>query len=156
MTFEAAVHIGDEQVEGDAQRLQQVLDALLSNAVRFARAGGSVRLTAMKDGHSLKVIVADDGRGLPVGFHEWLFQPFRQADGSGARRAGGLGLGLALAQKLAHRHGGAIAAANAGPGLGATFTVTLPLPGPAPVGIGGDAAQHAGDAIGSQRGDGGR
>ena len=44
VTFEATVHIGDEQVEGDAQRLQQVLDALLSNAVRSARAGGPLRL----------------------------------------------------------------------------------------------------------------
>jgi len=73
-----------------------------------------------------RIIVSDTGKGITPDFLPYVFDPFRQADSSSARRQGGLGVGLALAERLVEMHGGAIKAESAGEGQGATFTVTLP------------------------------
>ena len=114
-------------VNGDRERLQQVLWNLLSNAVKFTPAGGEVRLGLSRAGAVAEVTVADTGIGLPRDFLPFAFDRFRQADQSFTRSAGGLGLGLAIVKHLVEMHGGDVSAESEGPGTGALFRVRLPL-----------------------------
>lgn len=115
-------------MRGDPARLQQVVWNLLSNAVKFTPAGGRVDVElAARDGQA-EVIVRDSGQGISAEFLPYVFERFRQADGSLTRRHGGLGLGLAIVRQLVEMHGGSVRAESAGPGQGATFSVLLPLP----------------------------
>ena len=113
-------------VVGDTQRLQQIAWNLLSNAVKFTGKGGrvTVELRAEQDNYVFEV--TDDGIGIAPDFLPYVFERFRQADGSITRRHGGLGLGLAIARELTELHGGRITATSAGDNRGATFAVTLP------------------------------
>jgi CheY-like chemotaxis protein len=111
---------------GDANRLQQVFWNLLSNAIKFTEPGGRVVARMERGETEARIIVSDTGKGITPDFLPYVFDPFRQADSSSARRQGGLGVGLALAERLVEMHGGAIKAESAGEGQGATFTVTLP------------------------------
>ncbi|HEY9432305.1 MAG TPA: ATP-binding protein [Blastocatellia bacterium] len=111
---------------GDANRLQQVFWNLLSNAIKFTEPGGRVVARMERCEAEARIIVSDTGKGITPDFLPYVFDPFRQADSSSARRQGGLGVGLALAERLVEMHGGAIKAESAGEGQGATFTVTLP------------------------------
>jgi PAS domain S-box-containing protein len=114
-------------VIGDAGRLQQIAWNLLSNAVKFTPPGGHVQVTTrIDDGHA-ELRVTDTGIGIPPAFLPFVFDKFRQADGSFTRQHGGLGLGLAIARHLVELHGGSIEALSAGEGTGATFVVRLPL-----------------------------
>ena len=115
----------DVVVMGDAKRLQQVLWNVLSNAGRFAAAGGEVLVSGRKHGEAVEITVEDDGPGIADSFLPYIFEQFRQADSSTTREHGGLGLGLAISQNLVHLHGGTIAAANRARG-GAIFTIRLP------------------------------
>src|SRR5262249_37415642 len=110
-------------VVGDATRLQQVVWNLVSNAVKFTPPGGSVTVAveAVNDHAELKV--ADTGAGIPRAFLPYVFDKFRQADGSFTRQYGGLGLGLAIARHLVELHGGSVEARSEGEGKGATFVV---------------------------------
>ncbi|MDB5295360.1 MAG: ATPase, partial [Phycisphaerales bacterium] len=133
----------DGPVAGDPARLQQVVWNLVSNSVKHCAQGGHVRVRlARRDDAHLEVSVADDGEGISPDFLPFVFDRFRQADGSTTRRHGGLGLGLSIVSQLVELHGGTVRAASAGPGKGATFTVTLPLapaaadPDPPPAGPG--------------------
>ncbi len=120
------------RVLGDAGRLQQIAWNLLSNAVKFSSLGGRVEVRAARDETGRAVLeVADAGAGISPQLLPHLFDSFVQADGSTARRHGGLGLGLSVTRELVHLHGGEIQAASAGPGRGATFTVRLPALSPA-------------------------
>ena len=112
---------------GDPHRLHQVVWNLLSNAVKFTPRGGEVVLHTGLDDEGVFVRVTDTGEGLPPEFLPFVFERFRQADASAARRHGGLGLGLAISRQLVELHGGAIAAESDGVGQGSTFTVHLPL-----------------------------
>lgn len=114
-------------IHGDADRLQQVIWNLLSNASKFTPAGGNVRLTISEENGSAQIQVSDTGPGLTSEFLPHVFERFTQADGSTTRAHGGLGLGLAIVRHLVELHGGIISADNAGTG-GAVFTVTLPIP----------------------------
>ncbi len=111
----------------DPERLQQVLWNLLSNAVKFTDAGGRVEVIARFSEREVELSVVDTGEGIEQEFLPYVFDRFRQADASMARRHGGLGLGLAIARQLVELHGGRIEATSAGRGRGTTFTVTLPL-----------------------------
>jgi signal transduction histidine kinase len=75
--------------------------------------------------------VCDDGRGLSREFLPYVFDRFRQADGTTTREHGGLGLGLSIARHLVELHGGTVKAESDGEGRGSTFTVRLPLAGSA-------------------------
>lgn len=121
-------------VAGDPERLQQVLWNLLSNAIRFTPRGGSVSIVVEQDDTDVHLVVADDGIGIEPSFLPYVFDRFRQADGSISRRHGGLGLGLAIVRHLVELHGGSVAAQSDGPGLGASFTIRLPMSGGASVG----------------------
>jgi signal transduction histidine kinase/ActR/RegA family two-component response regulator len=122
VTFESA----PGPILGDANRLQQVFWNLLSNAIKFTEPGGRVEVRMERAGVEARIVVSDTGKGITPDFLPYVFDPFRQADSSSARRQGGLGLGLALAERLVEMHGGAIKAESDGEGRGATFTVTLP------------------------------
>ena len=113
-------------VAGDPVRLQQVVWNLLSNAVKFTPAGGRVEVRAERAGANVHVTVADTGRGIDPAFLPYVFDRFRQADATAARRHGGLGLGLAIVRHLVEQHGGTVHATSEGRGMGSTFTVTLP------------------------------
>jgi signal transduction histidine kinase len=111
-------------VEGDAQRLGQVLDNLLSNALRAVRGGGAVRLTVDGDRDSVLVTVEDDGVGIPARDLDRIFERFyRSAD---ARPEDGTGVGLTVSRGIAEAHGGSLSAASDGPGRGARFVLTIP------------------------------
>ena len=136
------------EVAGDASRIQQVVWNLLSNAVKFTPAGGVVRIGVERLLSQTRITVSDTGQGIAQDFLPYVFDRFRQADGSTTRQHGGLGLGLAIVRHLVEAHGGSVHAFSAGVGAGATFTVDLPpLPGEA----GAEPrvlkdAEHAGDA----------
>ncbi len=115
-----------EQVLGDPTRLQQIVWNLLTNAVKFTPEGGRVELRMEGDADNVRITVSDTGKGIEPEFLPFVFDHFRQADPSSARRHGGLGLGLSLVKHLVELHGGTIAAESEGKGRGAAFTVTLP------------------------------
>ena len=117
------------QVAGDADRLQQVVWNLLSNAVRFTPRGGQVQVRLERHRDDAHIVVSDTGAGIDPRFLAHVFERFRQADSRPSREYGGLGLGLAIARDLVELHGGSIGVASDGPGHGATFTVTLPISG---------------------------
>ncbi len=116
-------------VQADGKRLQQVLGKLLGNAVKFADAGEVSLAVRRAPANPDTVIleVGDTGIGFDSGLIEQLFRPFHQADGSHARRFGGLGLGLAISRGLVELMGGVITATSK-VGEGAVFRVELPLP----------------------------
>jgi len=115
------------QITGDPARLQQVVWNLLSNAVKFTPQGGRVEARLERVDPYIGITVSDTGKGISPDFLPYVFDRFRQADASSARRYGGLGLGLALVKYLVELHGGTIEAASAGEGQGAMFRVTLPV-----------------------------
>ncbi|MBD2524486.1 PAS domain S-box protein [Nostoc sp. FACHB-133] len=115
------------QVMGDPNRLQQVVWNLLSNAVKFTPTGGRVGIRLMEASNQIQIQVSDTGKGINPDFLPFVFDYFRQADGTTTRTFGGLGLGLAIVRKVVEMHGGKVQAESPGEGLGATFTVELPL-----------------------------
>ncbi|HEY6403301.1 MAG TPA: PAS domain S-box protein [Blastocatellia bacterium] len=110
----------------DPARLQQVVWNLLTNAIKFTPEGGRVELRMEGADDSVRITVSDTGMGIEPEFLPFVFDRFRQADPSSARRFGGLGLGLSLAKHLVDLHGGTITASSEGAGRGSMFTVTLP------------------------------
>jgi PAS domain S-box-containing protein len=131
-------------VTADEGRLRQVAWNLVSNAVKFTPIGGHVQVSAGSCDGCAELRVSDTGVGIPAAFLPFVFDKFRQADGSFSRQYGGLGLGLAIARHLIELHGGSIAAHSGGEGTGATFVVRLPLALPAQP-IAGDHAATADD-----------
>ncbi len=113
------------QFNGDSLRLKQILNNLMSNALKFTEAG-SVTLAAGRRGDALVFEVADTGPGIPAELHETIFEKFRQADARVSYQHGGTGLGLALSQGLARLMNGSITLVSA-PGEGSRFTLQLPL-----------------------------
>lgn len=114
------------QINGDANRLQQVVWNLLSNAVKFTPKSGTITVRLARADGYLQLTVADTGQGIAPENLSRVFERFHQAGRSGSRRQGGLGLGLALVKHLVELHGGTVEAASAGEGRGASFTIRLP------------------------------
>ena len=129
-------------VDGDRQRLEQVLWNMLINALKFTPEGGRVDVALRRDGDRAHITVCDSGEGIEQSFLPHLFEAFRQGDSTTTRRQGGLGLGLAIARTLVSMHGGSISAHSDGLGCGARFDVHLPLADAIPEGA--DAASEAG------------
>ncbi|MDB4972364.1 MAG: Chemotaxis regulator [Myxococcaceae bacterium] len=113
-------------IHADPERLQQVIWNLLSNAIKFTPRGGHVSVQGRGDADKLTLRVCDTGQGMDAQFLPFVFEPFRQADGSTTRRHGGLGLGLSIVRQLVQAHGGVVRASSAGTGFGSTFEVELP------------------------------
>lgn len=118
---------GGIQVRGDPIRLQQVLWNLLNNACKFTPDGGRVQVAVFQDTSRVRISVTDTGLGIDPEVLPFIFDRFRQADGSITRRFGGLGLGLSIAKYIVEMHGGLILAESDGLNEGARFTVDLPV-----------------------------
>ncbi|MDB4969941.1 MAG: hypothetical protein JWN44_5630 [Myxococcales bacterium] len=114
-------------VIGDMNRLQQIVGNLVVNAIKFTPAHGHVRVAVEHDSSTVRVDVRDDGRGIAPAFIPFVFERFRQADGTSTRGHSGLGLGLTIVRDLVALHGGTVSVSSGGEGKGASFTVSLPL-----------------------------
>jgi signal transduction histidine kinase len=114
-------------IDGDADRLQQVMWNLLSNAIKFTPRGGRVSVDVARAGAMVRVVVRDSGVGIPPHALAHIFEPFHQADSRPAREFGGLGLGLAIVRRLVELHDGSIQVMSNGEGHGSEFIVTLPI-----------------------------
>jgi signal transduction histidine kinase/ActR/RegA family two-component response regulator len=112
-------------VEADPRRLEQVFLNLLSNAVKFTPTGGRITVDATVRTGSVDVRVTDSGAGIDPDFLPHVFERFRQADSTRARRVGGLGLGLFIAHHLIEAQRGRIRIESDGTGHGTTVTVSL-------------------------------
>lgn len=126
ITLVKQIDAASAQVNADPHRLQQVVWNLLSNAIKFTPSGGSVWVSAATRSGQCEIEVRDTGRGIGADFLPFVFDRFRQADGSTTRRYGGLGLGLSIVKQLVELHGGTVRVESPGDGQGATFHVTLP------------------------------
>jgi signal transduction histidine kinase len=114
-------------VQADPDRVLQVIINLLGNALRYTPAGGTVRLSAERQGAVVVLTVADTGLGIAPDHLPHLFERFYRVDKAHSRALGGSGIGLTIAQAIVEAHGGQIAAASPGLGQGATFSFTLPI-----------------------------
>ncbi len=114
-------------VIGDATRLQQVVWNLLSNAVKFTPQSGKIEVHLRAISNNAQIQVIDTGKGISQEFLPYVFEHFRQEDGSTTRKFGGLGLGLAIVRQIVELHGGTVSVESPGVGQGAKFTVQIPL-----------------------------
>jgi CheY-like chemotaxis protein/anti-sigma regulatory factor (Ser/Thr protein kinase) len=117
----------DVWVEGDETRLRQIASNLVSNAVKYTPAGGTIVVEVQRDGGAAVLTVADTGAGIPASLLSHVFEPFRQGERTLDRSQGGLGIGLTVVQRLVEAHAGTVSVTSEGPGHGSTFTVRLPL-----------------------------
>ncbi|MGZ7080050.1 MAG: sensor histidine kinase [Thermoanaerobaculia bacterium] len=113
-------------IEGDAQRIKQVIWNFLSNAVKFTPPGGRVVVRVEEFDSQFRVVVSDNGEGIEPRLLASVFDRFQQ--GSGAAAKGGLGLGLSIARYVVEAHHGTVTALSAGRGKGATFIAGFPRP----------------------------
>jgi len=118
---------GQLMLYADATRLTQVVSNLLNNAARYTPQGGSIVLTAERDGEHAVISVADNGIGIAPDALEEVFKMFARVGPREQLNHGGLGIGLSLVRSLVDLHGGSVTAASAGVNAGSVFTVRLPL-----------------------------
>jgi signal transduction histidine kinase len=116
------------RIRGDEDRLVQVLSNLVSNALQYTPAGGSVEIAARQVGKDVEFSVRDTGAGIGAEHLANVFDRFYRVDKSRSRQAGGgSGIGLTIARSLVEAHGGRIRAESGGAGKGSTFTFTVPI-----------------------------
>lgn len=118
------------KIFGDPDRILQTLTNLISNAIKFSPAGGSVVVSATSDRTHMQFSVEDHGRGIPEDKIGAIFERFQQVDASDSREKGGTGLGLAICRTIVQQHGGRIWV-KSHLGKGSTFSFTIPLTEPA-------------------------
>jgi len=114
-------------VSGDATRLEQVVTNLVSNALKFTPAGGTIRVWAGVEEGEAVLRVSDSGVGMSPELLPRIFDLFVQGDQPPERASGGLGIGLTLVRQLVELHGGRVEARSAGAGQGSVFTIRLPI-----------------------------
>ena len=117
----------DVLILGDAGRLHQVVTNLITNAIKFSRREGHVKVQLVKEGQQAIMTVTDNGEGISAAFLPFVFDRFRQANATNTRSQGGLGLGLTIVKHLVELHDGTISVVSEGMGKGSTFTITLPI-----------------------------
>ena len=125
-TVSVAVEPADLEIDADPARLEQLLENLLGNAAKYTPPGGSIAVTAERNGDEVCIAVRDSGVGLEPDMLARVFDLFAQADRGLDRRQGGLGIGLTVVRRIAELHGGRVEARSAGLGTGAEFLVRLP------------------------------
>ena len=113
-------------VNADGARMEQVVDNLVGNALKYTPSGGRVEVSVTADDEWAVLEVGDTGSGMPADLVDRVFDAFVQGDRAADRSQGGLGLGLALVRALVTQHGGTVRATSPGPGQGSLFTVRLP------------------------------
>jgi signal transduction histidine kinase len=118
---------GSSVVNGDADRLQQAVWNLISNAIKFTPESGWIRVELTSTSSTVELTVQDSGKGITSDFLPHVFDRFRQQDSTATQRVSGLGLGLALVRHLVAAHGGEVTAHSEGDGKGSTFRIRLPL-----------------------------
>ena len=111
-------------INGDVERLNQVLANLLSNAAKFSPEGETIEISLRRNGNNFRVSVSDQGAGVPEEFRANIFERFTQADSSNVRQQGGTGLGLNISRAIIEKHGGIIDFESE-PGNGASFYFDL-------------------------------
>lgn len=112
-------------VRGDESRLRQVMTNLMSNAVKYSHEGGAIHVYTDCDAESGKLVVEDEGIGIPEEELPLIFERFYRTDRSRSRKTGGAGIGLTIAKSIVQAHGGSVTA-QSGKGRGSRFTVVLP------------------------------
>ncbi len=125
--LEIAIEARMAVVFGDSARLQQVIQNLIVNAIKFTPHGGRVGVGVTSSFSRIVLSVSDTGIGVSPEILPKLFARFMQADSSVTRSHGGLGLGLSIVRHVVELHSGSVSAESEGPGMGATFRVSLPL-----------------------------
>ncbi|MEJ7638373.1 MAG: HAMP domain-containing sensor histidine kinase, partial [Singulisphaera sp.] len=126
LALSVSVPDGEERLEADPTRLEQVLSNLLSNAAKYTDPGGHIRLDARREADEVVIRVGDTGIGIAPEMLPKVFDMFVQIERRLDRSRGGLGIGLSLAKNLVRMHGGSISAHSEGPGKGSEFVVRLP------------------------------
>lgn len=126
LKFESTVLPEQEEFTGDPRRIQQILDNLLSNALKFTENHGQINLRVRREQQTAVFQVEDTGIGISESQIPLLFKKFQQLEASRQRRYSGTGIGLALAKQITELHGGTIIV-NSQVGVGSVFTVRLPL-----------------------------
>jgi signal transduction histidine kinase len=126
---------GAGTLNGDRDHLEQVLDNLINNAIKFSPEGGQIQVVVKEERDALRLSVHDPGVGISPHLLEAIFGLFYQAEDPISRRTGGMGLGLYISKEIISRHGGRIWAESR-PGEGSTFVVVLPKE-PVPSGVSG-------------------
>ena len=116
----------NEIVSGDRIRLGQAFVNLLDNAIKFSSPGGTIQVRCENEGDDAVIHIDDAGQGINPDFIPFVFDRFRQEDGSKTRSHGGLGLGLALVKSFVEAHSGTVQVSSPGHGRGSRFTVKLP------------------------------
>ena len=112
-------------LQGDTDRIREILTNLLDNALKYSPAGGEIVLGTSLDGDLLRIWVRDRGVGIDPSEHERIFDRFHQVDQTSTRPFGGVGLGLHLSRAMARDLGGDLTVEST-PGLGSTFTLLIP------------------------------
>jgi CheY-like chemotaxis protein len=113
-------------VDGDRVRLEQIVNNLLTNALKYTPSGGRVVVSIAPDEAEALLRVTDTGMGIGADTLRTIFEPFTQSERALDRAQGGIGLGLSVVRTLVQMHGGSVTAASPGPDRGTTFTVRLP------------------------------
>jgi signal transduction histidine kinase len=121
---------GGPTVRADPDRMAQVLDNLISNAVKFTDAGGAVTVSVVKNGAFARIAVTDTGVGIPIDEQGQLFSSFFRASTATRQAIPGTGLGLVIVRAIVEQHGGTVDLESR-EGKGTTVTVTLPIEAPA-------------------------
>jgi two-component system sensor histidine kinase BaeS len=125
VVLRADVPKGLPRIDADPDRLRQIVQNLVENAVRYTPAGGEIQVSMQADDADVRLVVSDTGVGVAAADLPYIFRHFYRADQSRARSSGGTGLGLAIVKSLVEAHGGRVAVDSA-VGRGSTFTVTFP------------------------------
>jgi signal transduction histidine kinase/ActR/RegA family two-component response regulator len=119
-------------IDGDEARMEQVLDNLVGNAIKYTPAGGTVTIRVGLEGDSAVLAVTDTGVGMSADLVGQVFELFVQGERTLDRAQGGLGIGLTMVKRLVEMHGGSVSASSHGHGTGSTFRVRVPsVPAPA-------------------------
>lgn len=125
LAIDSSLTSGEGMVDGDRGRINQVLDNLIGNSIKFSPNGGTIKVRMTERASDVLVVVQDEGIGIPADKLGKVFERFYQVDGSSRRRFGGAGLGLAIVKRIIDSHGGMIWVQSK-ENQGSSFYFTLP------------------------------
>lgn len=124
--YRLVVEVEEAWIDGDPVRIEQIVNNLVTNALKYSPAGSEITVRARANDADASITVVDRGMGIGAELLPHIFEPFMQGPAMAGRAGSGLGIGLALVRQLVELHGGSVRASSAGTGQGSTFVVTLP------------------------------